>query len=177
LLWEAFGAQPWREMTTKQRLSAEAVEGDWGNCPALRLLPLLLAVAVLLLMMSTRLQAAFTEPRLALMRVTAYRSTSGTNTLTLEGSFSYADTVQLALPLNVVVTQGQLTARFDLAGNVFTSTGGPEEPGAGPGVISFAPREIVLVLPAGFAPGTATAQVVANYERQPISSNRLSFTL
>lgn len=127
--------------------------------------------------MSTRLEAAFTEPRLALMRVTAYRSTNGTSTLKLEGSFSYADAVQLALPLSVVVTQGQLSARCDLAGNVFTSTGGSEQPAAGPGVISFAPREIVLVLPAGFTAGTATAQVVATYGSQPISSNRLSFTL
>jgi hypothetical protein len=111
------------------------------------------------------------------MRVTAYRSSSGTSTLKLEGSFSYADTVQLALPLSVTVTQGQLTARFDLSGNVFTSTGGAEQPVAGPGVISVAQREIVLVLPAGFSAGTATAQVVANYEGQPISSNRLSFTL
>lgn len=145
----------------------------WGISPEWAPLT---AMAVLLLM-SMPLQAAFTEPRLALLRLTTYRSTNGTSTLTLEGSFSYADTIQLALPLNVTVTQGQLTARFDLAGNVFTSTGGPEQPASGRGVISFAQREIVLVLPAGFSAGTATAQVVANYGSQPISSNKLSFEL
>lgn len=163
-------------MTLKIRRSAEAAGTRWGISPGLRFWTQLTAVAVLLLL-STRLEAAFTEPRLALMRVTSYRSTNGTATLKLEGSFSYADTVQLALPLNVTVTQGQLSARFDLAGHVFTSTGGPEEPSGGPGVISFEKREIVLVLPAAFAAGTATAQVVANYEGQPISSNRLNFTL
>ena len=46
-------------------------------------------------------RAANTEPTLALMRATAARSTSGRVTVTLEGSFSFADTVQLQLPLQV----------------------------------------------------------------------------
>lgn len=163
-------------MLTKQRQSTEAATRGWGISRRLRLQTQLAAAAVLLLM-SARLEAAFTEPRLALMRVTAYRSTNGTSTLRLEGSFSYADAVQLGLPVNVTVTQGQLTARFDLSGHVFTSTGGAEQSAAGPGVVSFASREILLVLPPGFAAGAATAQVVLTYEGQPISSNRLSFTL
>jgi hypothetical protein len=138
----------------------------------------MLVVFAASVMMGGGVDAAFTEPRLALMRVTAYRSTSRASTLTLEGSFSYADAVQLALPLNVIVTQGQLSARFDLAGSVFISTGGgTEQPAAGPGVVSFAPREIILALPPGFSAGTATAQVVANFGSQRISSNQLSFTL
>jgi hypothetical protein len=167
----------WRlKMPIKQQPSADAAARDWGISPWRWGWTHLTALAVLLLL-SAPLEAAFTEPRLALMRVTAYRSTNGTSTLKLEGSFSYADTVQLALPLNVTVTQGQLTARFDLAGHVFTSTGGPEQPATGRGMISFAQREIVLVLPAGFSAGTATAQVVANYGSQPISSNKLSVEL
>lgn len=127
---------------------------------------------------SGRIDAAFTEPRLAVMRATAYRATSGTSTLQLEGSFSYADAVQLGLPLNVIVTQGTLTVRFDLTGNVFVSTGGgPEQSAPGPGLLSFTARTIVVVLPASFAPGAATVQVVANYDGQSIASNRLSFTL
>ena len=150
---------------------------DSGNSPAWRRLGALVAIA-LSVMLGARVDAAFTEPRLALVRVTAYRSTSGASTLTLAGSFSYADAVQLALPLNVIVTQGQLSARFDLAGNVFTSTGGGlEQPAAGPGVVSFAPREIVLALPPGFSAGTAMVQVVADFDSQRISSNQLSFTL
>ena len=164
-------------MACQQGQFAETLERAWGIWPPWRLLAALVAIAVCV-MTGARVDAAFTEPRLALMRVTAYRSTGGTSTLTLEGSFSYADAVQLALPLNVIVTQGQLSARFDLAGNVFISTGGGvEQPAAGPGVVSFAPREIVLALPAGFSAGTATAQVVANFDSQRISSNRLSFAL
>jgi hypothetical protein len=122
--------------------------------------------------------AAFTEPRLALLRVTAYHAASGAVTLTLEGSFSFADAVQLGLPLNVVVTQGQLSTRFDLAGNVFTKTGaGPEQPAVSPGLMSFTQRQITVALPTGFSNGTATAQVIATYEGQPIASNRLGFTL
>jgi hypothetical protein len=137
-----------------------------------------LAMGVLLAVWAASSYAAITEPRLALMRATIYQSATGTRTLRLEGSFSFADAVQLALPLNVVITQGQLTARCDLAGNVTTSTsGGPEQSAAGPGVISFTQREIVVVLPSGFSAGEASAQIVATYEKLPISSNRLSFTL
>ena len=164
-------------MVSRQGQFAEVVEREWGFCPVLRILAALGAIAVCVLI-GGRVDAAFTEPRLALMRVTAYRSTTGTSSLKLEGSFSYADAVQLALPLNVIVTQGQLTARFDLAGNVFVSTGGgPEQPAAGPGVVSFAPREIILALPTGFSAGAATVQMIANFDSQRISSNRLSFTL
>lgn len=160
-------------MTTRQQRSASR---PWGICPALGSCAPYVAAAVLLLI-GMQVEAAFTEPRLALLRVSAHQSRAGSSTLTIEGSFSYADTVQLALPLNVVVTQGQLTARFDLAGHVFISTGGPEQPATGLGVISFAPREIVVVLPTGFSAGAAAVQVVANYEGKIISSNRLSFTL
>lgn len=163
-------------MTSRQEQSVEAVKGNWGICPTWRLGAALLAIVVVC-SINARTDAAFTEPRLALLRVSAYRSTSGTITLKLEGSFSHADAMQLGLPLNVIVTQGALTARFDLAGNVFTSTGGAEQPASGPGVVGFAQREIVLVLPAGFSAGASTAQIVMTYDNRPISSNRLSFTL
>ena len=124
------------------------------------------------------LSAAYTEPRLALTRVTPYRAAGGSITLKIEGSFSFNDAVQLGLPLSVTVSQGQLTARFDLNGGVFTSTGGAaEQPAAGPGVVEVAPRALTLVLPPGFAAGAAIAQVVASYDNKPIASNRLSFAL
>ena len=137
-----------------------------------------LLVAALLLCASTVSQAAYTEPRLALLRVTPYRATTGVITLKVEGSLSFADAVQLALPLSVTIAQGQLSARFDLAGNVFTTTaGGAEQPVAGPGVITIAQRAITLVLPPGFATGAASAQVTAAFDGKLISSNRLSFDL
>ncbi len=149
-----------------------------GSSRKLRLWTHLSLLLGFLLPCSVAVQAAYTEPRLALLRVTPYRSTSGSVSLKLEGSFSFADAVQLALPLTVTITQGQLRARFDLAGNVFTSVaGGAEEPAAGPGVIAIAPRALTLILPAGFSAGTAAAQVTASYEGEPIASNRLSFTL
>src|SRR5262249_58171774 len=104
--------------------------------------------------------------------------TTGTVTLKLEGTFSLDDTVQLALPLDVTVQQGSLTARFDLSGNVFITVGAnPEQPASGPGVIGVAAREITLVLPPGFAPADATAQILATYQGEPVNSNRLPFTL
>ncbi len=125
-----------------------------------------------------RVQAAFTEPQLALMRVTVERSSTGTVSLHLEGSFSLADAVQLDFPLGILVQQGALTARFDLAGNVFTSVGGgPEQSAPGPGVVGVAARAIVLVLPPGFSTGSATAQVVGTYDDHALASNRLGFGL
>ncbi|MFQ5667563.1 MAG: hypothetical protein ACE5I7_14220 [Candidatus Binatia bacterium] len=110
--------------------------------------------------------------------MTPYRSVSGSITLKLEGSFSRADAVQLSLALNVIVRQGRVRTRFDLAGNVFTSVGGrSEHPEPGPGVIGFAQREITLVLPHEFSAGQALAQVVTAYRGESIASNWLSFAL
>jgi len=144
----------------------------------LRILTVAAALVALVALFAKPVGAAFTEPRLALMRATAYRSVTGVVTVKLEGTFSLDDTVQLALPLDVVVQQGPLTARFDLGGNAFITVGAnPEQPAPGPGVIGVAPREITLVLPPGFAPGDATAQIVATYQGGPVNSNRLPFTL
>lgn len=164
-------------MLTIQRGSAQPRPEGWGFSPRWWFRTHL-AIGAVFAVCALPSHAAITEPRLALMRATVYQSATGSRTLRLEGSFSFADAVQLALPLNVVITQGQLTARCDLAGNVTTSSGGgAEQPAAGPGVLSFTQREIVVALPAGFSAGEATAQIVATYESQPISSNRLSFVL
>ena len=154
-----------------QRYGRNGVLGLAGRIP-------IAALVALVLFAGTPAHGAFTEPRLALVRASAYRSTSGSTTLTLEGSFSFADAVQLGLPLNVVVTQGERSARFDLAGSVFTRTNGaPEQPVAGLGVVSITQREIVLVLPATFSAGAATAQVIATYDGKAIASNQLGFSL
>lgn len=122
--------------------------------------------------------AAYTEPRLALLRATPLHSNGGSTALQLEGSFSLPDVVQLSMPLQVLVTQGALTARFDMNGGVFTSTnGGGEQPASGPGLVSVAAREIIVSLPSGFTAGAATVQVIAIYEGRQISSNRLSVDL
>jgi hypothetical protein len=122
--------------------------------------------------------AAYTEPRLAVTRATPYRPANGRITLKIEGTFSFADTIQLALPLTITVTQGSLRARFDLAGNVFTSTGGGvEQLAAGPGMLSAGPREITIVLPNGFSAGAAVVQAVLTYEGKPINSNALTVAL
>ncbi|MBI1817452.1 MAG: hypothetical protein HYR72_20955 [Deltaproteobacteria bacterium] len=134
-----------------------------------------LALMVAILMAAAvPLRAGTTEPRLALMRATAVRSTAGRITLTLEGNFSLGDTVQLALPLDVLVTQGEVAARFDLAGDPPT---GLNQPAPDAGVISIGERAITLVLPAQFMAGEATAQIVATFDGKPLASNRLRFTL
>ena len=131
------------------------------------------AAALVVSAVSATSDAGTTEPRLALMRARVDRSANGRTTLTLEGSFSFGDTVQLAIPLNVMVTQGQLTARLDLAGNVFVG----DQPASGPGVISIAERQIVAVLPPQFAAGDAIVQVVATFDGKPLATNRLHVTL
>lgn len=140
----------------------------WALHPAL----LLLAVALA----SAPAPAANTDPTLALMRATAVRSTSGRVTVTLEGSFSLADAVQLALPLDIVVTQGSRRARYDLGGQLWLSVaGGVEQPLAGPGVLAIDARAITLVLPAEFDTSEATAQILGGAGGESIASNRLRF--
>ena len=123
-------------------------------------------------------RAANTEPTLALMRASAARSTSGPITVTLEGSFSLADTVQLQLPLQVRVTQGSLAALCGVTGGASVSLGGgPPRDAPPPCVIGISDRTLTLVLPSEFGPGAATAQLLLMYENKPIASNQLSFTL
>jgi hypothetical protein len=123
--------------------------------------------------------AASTEPRFAIVEASAFRATSSQRiSLRVGTSFSFADTLQLSLPLQVLVQQGALAARLDLAGNVFTSTsGGAEQPAPGPGILSVGEREILLVLPTGFVPGPATVQLSTDVGGQVLTSNSLTVTL
>ncbi len=123
--------------------------------------------------------AAGGSPQLAVVRAAAHRSTSGSAvTLEIEGSFNFDDTLQLPLPVDVIVTQGSLSARLDLAGNVFTSVnGGAEQSSPGPGVISVTRNVILLVLPSAFASGPAAVQLVVRYKDVPFSSNQVNVTL
>ncbi len=164
------------EISLRQRKIRPRHHWPWGICPKLRRYT---QIAVLALVIAGGgAHAAITEPRLALMRVTAYQGASGRVTLTLEGTFSFADAVQLAIPLNVTVVQGALGARFDLAGNVFTSqNNGTEQAAPGPGIVDIAEKKITLVLPAGFTSGSATVQVIANFDGKPIASNHLTVSL
>jgi len=137
-----------------------------------------LLLAALLSTAATVGYAANTEPSLALVSAAAARGSSGRVTVTLEGSFSFDDAVQLALPLQIVVAQGGRTARFDLAGNVTLSVdGGAPQPAASPGLVGITNRIITLVLPSGFDSGDATAQLLTTYEGKTIASNLLRFTL
>jgi hypothetical protein len=136
------------------------------------------AAAALLLLTGVSVRAADTDPTLALMRASAVRGARGRATVTLEGSFSFANAVQLALPLEIVVTQGTRSARFDLAGGVSVSVGGgPPQAAPPPGLIGLSDRTITLVLPVEFTAGEASVQVVGSYSDKPIASNRLGLTL
>lgn len=137
-----------------------------------------LAAVGLIVVSSALVRAANTDPTLALMSAAAVHATSGRATLTIEGSFSFADAVQLALPLVIVVTQGTRSARYDLSGNVTVSLdGGAGQPAPGLGVLGMTERTITLVLPAEFAAGVAAAQIVGTYDGKQIASNTLRFTL
>ena len=145
-------------------------------CRRLRTRLALLTAALLLA--GTPVYAANTDPTLALMRASAVRGAGGRATVTLEGSFSFADAVQLALPLEIVVTQGATSARYTLTGNAsLTVGGGPPQAVPPPGVLGMDERTITLVLPAEFTAGDATAQIIATYEQKAIASNALRFTL
>jgi hypothetical protein len=121
---------------------------------------------------------ANTDPTLALIGASAARGSGGRTTVTLEGSFSFDDAVQLALPLQIVVAQGERTARFDLAGNVTLSlNGGAAQPAPPPGLLGITGRSITLVLPSGFDGGDATAQLLTTYDGKSIASNLLRFSL
>jgi hypothetical protein len=135
------------------------------------------AVALALLLVPA-VRAANTDPSLALMRAAAATADSGRITITLEASVSFADTVQLGLPLDIVVVQGTRSAHFALSGEVALSVdGGPLQPAPPPGVLAVSNRTIVLVLPAQFAAGEASAQIVATYGGDSLASNRLRFTI
>ena len=136
------------------------------------------AAAALFLLACGPVFGADTDPTLALMRASAVCGASGRATVTLEGSFSFANAVQLALPLEIVVTQGTRSARYDLAGSVSVSVGGgPPQAAPPPGLIGMSDRTITLVLPAEFTAGEASVQVVGSYSGKTIASNRLGFGL
>ena len=135
-------------------------------------------VLLLVALLAAPTFAANTEPTMALMRATAVRAASGRITVTLEASFSFADAVQLALPIDILVSQGTRVAHFSLDGQVFVSeNGGPLLVSDPPGVLSVSERTIVLVLPTVFAPGEATARITADVGRQGVTSNELRFSL
>ena len=121
--------------------------------------------------------AANTDPTLALMRATAARGSSGRATLTLETSFSFDDAIQLALPIEVVVTQGTHVARCALSGAVALTVNGVAQAVDGPGVIGVTDRRITVVLPPEFTAGEASAQLVGAYSSKPVASNVLRFTI
>lgn len=136
------------------------------------------AALVLLLALAGPAPAANTDPTFALTAATASRGSGERWTVVLEGSFGVADAVQLDLPLQVVVTQGARSARFDLAGNVSVSIGGAApQASPAPGVLAVTSRTITLVLPAGFGAGDAVAQIVGTYEGEQLASNQLRFAL
>jgi hypothetical protein len=146
--------------------------------PALRTVCALVLSAVVGLLPARSAFGANTEPTLALMRASAVRSSSGRMTVVLEGSFSFADALQLGLAIDVQITQGAATAHCSLGGDVSVSAnGGPPQPATPPCVLGVTDRTITLVLPAEFGPGEATAQLVLNHEGRDIASNRLGFTL
>jgi len=122
--------------------------------------------------------AAYTEPLLALHRVTVHRAMGGSVSLRLEGRFSLADVVQIGAPIRVVLSQGTWSARFDQVGTVSTKSGSdPEQPAAGPGMVKLTAEDIVVVLPAGFVAGPGSVWVEIEYDDSVIATNHLGVVL
>jgi hypothetical protein len=137
----------------------------------------LTATALVLLLGAAPAPAANTDPTLALLRASAVRGSSGRATLTLDTSVSFDDIVQLALPVEVVVTQGNRVARCALSGAVSLTVGGVAQSAQAPGVIGVSERRITLVLPPGLGTGEASVQLVGTYSDNTIASNVLRVTL
>ncbi|MDX2171342.1 MAG: hypothetical protein SF182_30015 [Deltaproteobacteria bacterium] len=135
------------------------------------------ALACALLLGLSPAGAANTDPTLALLRASAVRGSGGRATLTLETSVSFDDVVQLALPVEVVVTQGNRVARCGLSGTVSLTVGGVAQAAAPPGVIGVSQHRITLVLPPELGAGEASVQLVGTYSDNTVASNVLRVTL
>ena len=140
------------------------------------------------------LRASGTSPALVLSAA-AGAAAGGQRSVTLDGSFDFANAVQTAYPLSLVVFQGSRFVRYRLPGAVVAGDSPELADGqlsaneldafgqegsvaaAGVRVVTLVTDRIRVALPAGFTAGPTTAILYAILPDSNVLSNPIDFTL
>jgi hypothetical protein len=141
-----------------------------------------------------RLRASGTSPALVLSAA-AGAAVGGQRSVALDGSFDFANAVQVAYPLDLVVFQGSRFVRYRVPGAAVAGDSpeladgqlssdeldafgreGSAAP-AGVRIVTLVTDRIRVALPAGFAAGPTTAILYAVLPDSPVLSNPIDFTL
>ena len=135
-----------------------------------------------------------TSPTLAVSAASATRA-DGRLAVTIEGTFDFANAVQVGYPLQLVVFQGTRFVRFGIGDTPRTGTTslladgqltlGELPPFLGAGdpappdvrIVTFTATRALVSLPADFIAGAATAQVFTVLPEEPVLSNPLVLVL
>ncbi len=138
--------------------------------------------------------ASATSPTLVLSAGQAVQA-EGRYTVTIEGTFDFANAVQVGYPLQIVLFQGTRFVRFPLGGTPLTGVAAvladgrlnaselPALLAAGSPassevrLLALTAKTAVLAIPAEFARGAATVQTVALLAEHPVLSNPLALVL
>ena len=160
----------------------------------MRTIAALLAVGISLTVPAGSAHAAATAPHLALSAA-AGSAVDGSRSAVFDGTFDFANALQLGYPISLVVFQGARFARYPLAGAAATGTSpeladgalvagevgallGEGAPAAtGVGVVTVTATRVRVTLPATFVPGATTAVVVTVLPEGTLLSNPIGFTL
>jgi len=154
----------------------------------------LLVALALVTAVPARLRASGTSPALVLSAA-AGAAVGDQRSVALEGSFDFANAVQVAYPLNLVVFQGSRFVRYRVPGAAVAGDSpeladgqltadeldafGQEGSAAAAGVriVTLVTDRIRIALPAGFTAGPTTAILYAVLPDSPVLSNPIDFTL
>jgi len=138
--------------------------------------------------------AGFTSPTLVLTSAVATLAPAG-RSLAVTGEFDFPNAVQVGYPLSLVVFQGTQFVRYPAAGAPVAGTSALLADGvlaegdvpavAAAGAPASAPVRVIsitvsgvrVVLPAAFAPGNATAVLIATIPEGAVLSNPVNLVL
>ncbi len=153
----------------------------------------LLALVAVLLTAGHRVDAAGTDPTLALSSAEAAAS-GGAVLVRLQGSLQFDDSLQFSFPAGVVIFQGTQFVRLPITGAAVSGSaallagglapaelpallglGAPAPPPAR--LVTLTPSSLSVVLPPGFSAGAATAVAYAILEGDAFLSNAIAVTL
>lgn len=154
------------------------------------------AAIVLALMLLGAMPAwpSATSPTLVVSAASATRA-DGRLAVTIEGTFDFANAVQVGYPLQLVVFQGTRFVRFAIGDTprtgttplladgqlalgelpAFLAAGDPAPPDVR--IVTLTATHALVSLPADFAAGVATAQVFTVLPEEPVLSNPLALVL
>ncbi len=156
--------------------------------------PVLPLVLALLLLGPIPGRPSATSPTLVVSAASATR-VDGRVAVTIEGTFDFANAVQVGYPLQLVVFQGTRFVRFTIGDTARTGTTSlladgqlalgelPAFLGAGAlappdvRIVTFTATHALVSLPAEFTSGGATAQVFTVLPEEPVLSNPLALVL